>query len=79
MTKPTADPAARTVLDHSMFSADKGSTVGTCTIGTSSSSNAGGELMVNVPMNLWISLIGVSAATYVSNDDYMLPGEQDIP
>jgi hypothetical protein len=48
-TKPIAEPAARTVFDHNMFSAIRGSTVGTGTIGTSLVDWEGDELMVNVP------------------------------
>jgi hypothetical protein len=70
ITNPTAVPAARTVLDHSTFSAVSGSTLGTGTKGTSSgvvgreerSTGGGGVLMVNVPMKEWMSFMGVSAA-----------------
>jgi hypothetical protein len=61
---PTADPDANTVFDHKTFSALSGSTVGAETIGTSSSfdmADGGGLFTVNVPMNVWISLIGSSA------------------
>lgn len=58
---PIADPAAKTVLLHKTFSADSGSTVGTCTMGTSSTECLRGELIVNVPMNVCMSLIGASA------------------
>lgn len=74
MTNPTADPAARTVFDQRIFSAVRGDTVGNIRRGTSVSAfvsgmrvedavedEGGGELMVNVPMKEWMSLLGASA------------------
>lgn len=61
-TKPIAEPAARTVLAHNIFSAVRGSTVGTGTIGRSFVDWEGEELMVKVPTNVWMSFIGGSAA-----------------
>ena len=61
MTKPTIEPAARTVFDHRTFSAVSGSIVGTCVRGTSFSALDGGVLMVKVPINVLISLMGSSA------------------
>ena len=57
-----AEPAARTVFAHNMFSAVRGSTVGTGTIGTSFVDWEGEELMVKVPTKVWISFVGGSAA-----------------
>lgn len=49
-------------MDHKTFSAVKGSIVGTGTIGTSFTEPLGGVFTVKVPMNVWISLMGASAA-----------------
>jgi hypothetical protein len=57
MTKPTADPAANTVLDQSTFSAVNGETVGGNGCSGTDSDDwplefiAGGVFKVNVPMN----------------------------
>ena len=51
-TKPIAEPAARTVFDHDMFSAVNGSTVNTGTIRTPLVHWEGDELMINVPTNV---------------------------
>ena len=56
-----AEPAARTVLAHSIFSAVRGSRVGTGTIGRSFVDWEGEELMVKVPTKVCISFIGGSA------------------
>jgi hypothetical protein len=72
MTKPTADPAANTVLDQSIFSAVSGETVGGngCN-GTDSEDGprevivVGGVFKVNVPIKEWMSFIGESAEVLV--------------
>jgi len=71
ITKPTADPAARTVLDQSIFSTVSGETLGGrgCR-GTeleSSAEGASGLLMVKVPINVCMSLIGASAIVAMSS------------
>ena len=69
MINPIAEPAARTVLDQSTFSAVSGSTLGTSstesTLRIESESDEEPPLedvcVENVPINVWISLIGASA------------------
>jgi hypothetical protein len=73
---PIADPAAKTVLLHKTFSADRGSTVETCTMGTSSTECARGELIVKVPMNVCMSLIGASAEVGTLNT-YLQEGQNE--
>lgn len=60
ITKPIADPAAKTVFDQSTFSTVKGETVGGK--GTDEFESEGvGLFKVNVPTKVWIFLIGASA------------------
>ena len=64
ITKPTADPAAKTVFDQSMFSTINGETlVGQIMRGTEESEKTEGVGLfnVNMPTKAWMSLIGESA------------------
>ena len=55
------------MFDHRTFSAVSGSIDGTEVIGTSFADCAGGVLIVKVPMNVLMSLMGASAA-YVQSE-----------
>jgi hypothetical protein len=64
ITKPTADPAAKTVFDQRTFSTVNGETEGGRGLrGTDKfdKSEEIGLFNVNVPTNAWMSLIGASA------------------
>ena len=69
ITKPTADPAAKTVFDQSKFSTVNGETVGGRLLrGTDGSEKSEGVGLFNekVPTKEWISLMGASAEPNVN-------------